>query len=145
VTRIRNAAPVAVLTFVLILVLAASALRVGFLPEDTAALWAGAITAGDGEVSIGRVVSAYPSIPYLATTAMEIVTPAGTPTPALLAALILSFIAGARLSRQWSRNSGGGRGDDIDCAPSGALARGIGRTRRHVFRRLPVSVCEGTL
>jgi len=94
VTRMLNAAPVAVLTFVLILMLAASALRVGFLPEDTAALWAGAITAGDGEVSIGRVVSAYPSIPYLATTAMEILTPAGTPTPALLAALILSFIAG---------------------------------------------------
>ena len=93
-TRMLNAAPVVVLTFVLILMLAAFALRMGFLPEDTAALWAGAITAGDGEVSIGRVVSAYPSIPYLATTAMEILTPAGTPTPALLAALILSFIAG---------------------------------------------------
>jgi hypothetical protein len=117
----RTTLVVEALSVLLILVLAASALRVGFLPEDTAALWAGAITAGDGEVSIGRVVSAYPSIPYLATTAMEIVTPAGTPTPALLAALILSFIAGVWFRRDRSRNPGGGRGDDIDCAPSGAL------------------------
>jgi hypothetical protein len=95
VTRILPAAPIAVLAFALSLLLSAMAMRTGFLPDDTAALWAGAISAGDGEIPLGRIVSAYPSIPFLATTMLEFVTPAGTPTPALLAALTFGGIAGA--------------------------------------------------
>jgi membrane protein XagC len=93
-TRVLTAAPIAVIAFALILLLAAAALRTGFLPDDAATLWAGVISAGDGEISIGRIVSVYPSIPFLTTTAMEILTPVGTPTPALLAAVILGGIAG---------------------------------------------------
>jgi hypothetical protein len=87
------AAPVAVLSFAAILTLAAYALRSGFLPDDTVTLWASAVAAGGGQVPLGRIVAAYPTIPFLATTLLEFLLPDGTPAPALLAALLLSLIA----------------------------------------------------
>ena len=45
-------------------------------------LWAGAITAGGGQMPIGRMLAAYPTIPFLATTLLQFSMPAGTPTPA---------------------------------------------------------------
>src|SRR5262249_28832300 len=58
-------------------------------------LWAGAISAGGGDISLGRIVASYPTLPFFATTFLEVVTPAGTPTPALLAAGLLALLAGA--------------------------------------------------
>jgi hypothetical protein len=94
VTRILSAAPIAVVSFVLVLLLAAATVRSGIISDDAVNLWAAAIAAGDGEVTLGRVVAAYPSIPFLATTLLGVVTPAGTPTPVLLSALLVAFIAG---------------------------------------------------
>ena len=93
-SRVLTAAPVAVATFVAVLALAAFALRIGFIPDDGVMLWAGAIMAGDGEMSVGRIVAAYPTIPFIATTLVDVVAPAGTPTPALLAAGLLGVLAG---------------------------------------------------
>jgi hypothetical protein len=97
VIRFAPAAPVAALGFLAVLALSASAMSAGFLFDDAVTLWAGAIAAGDGEISIGRIVAAYPTIPFLATTLAEFVTPATAPTPALLAALLLGLMAGGLL------------------------------------------------
>lgn len=86
--------PIMLFTFVCALALAASAVGTGMVPDDAVALWAAAVTAGDGELSVGSIVAAYPSIPFLATALIELITPAGTPTPALLAAAILALLAG---------------------------------------------------
>ena len=91
-TRWLPALLVAVPAFAAILALQEFALRAGFLPDESIMLWAGAIAAGDGEVPLGRIVAAYPTIPFLATTLMEVFAPAGTPTPALLAALVFAAI-----------------------------------------------------
>ena len=48
---------------------AAAAVQAGFVADDTLRLWAGASTAVDGGVSIGRIVAGYPTIPFLTTTA----------------------------------------------------------------------------
>jgi hypothetical protein len=93
-SRILSAAPVAILVSVVILALAALAIRAGFVPDDGVMLWAGAIMAGDGEMSIGRIVAAYPTLPFMMTTLADIVAPAGTPTPALLAAALLGLVGG---------------------------------------------------
>jgi hypothetical protein len=94
VTRTLAATPLALFAFVTALVFAASAARTGLVPNDALALWAGAIMAGDGGLSIGSIVAAYPNIPFLATTFLEFITPSGTPTPALLAAALLGLMAG---------------------------------------------------
>jgi hypothetical protein len=60
-------------------------------------LWASAIAAGDSEMPIGRIVAAYPTIPFLATALLEFVTPLGTPTPVLLTTGVLALLAGAWL------------------------------------------------
>jgi hypothetical protein len=86
--------PLALFAGVAALALAASATGTGLVPDDAVALWAGAITAGDGELSIGSITAAYPSLPFLATTLLQFMTPAGTPGPALLAAGILALLAG---------------------------------------------------
>jgi hypothetical protein len=86
--------PIALFAFVAALAFAAGAVRVGLIPDDAVALWAAAITAGDGELSIGSIVAAYPSIPFLATTLLHFIMPNGTPTPALLAAGIFAVLAG---------------------------------------------------
>jgi hypothetical protein len=97
VSRIARALPVALLVFAAVLVLSSAAMRAGVLFDDAVTLWAGVITAGDGEISLGRIVAAYPTIPFLATTLVQFLAPAATPTPALLAALLLGLLAGALL------------------------------------------------
>src|SRR3954471_4622731 len=94
-TRALSAAPVAGLFFLALLALAGFTTRAGFVGDDSVMLWAGTIAAADGQVSIGRMVSAYPSIPFLATTFIQFVTPTGTPAPSLVAALVLSTMARA--------------------------------------------------
>lgn len=86
-------APTAALAFVTILALAALAVRYGLLSDDALRLWAGASTAADGEVPIGRIVAAYPTLPFLSTTLVAWLAPAGAPAPALVAAALLAAIA----------------------------------------------------
>lgn len=93
-TRLVTAAPITLAVFIISLALAAFAVRAGFLPDDGVMLWAGAIMAGDGEMSIGRIVAAYPTIPFIATTLVDVVVPAGTPGPALVAGSLLGVLAG---------------------------------------------------
>lgn len=81
------------ITFAAVVVLSRSASTVGLIPDDAVTLWANAITAGDGEMPIGRVVAAYPTLPFLATTLLEFITPAGTPAPVILTATALAFLA----------------------------------------------------
>jgi hypothetical protein len=69
----------------------------GLVPNDAVTLWAGAITAGDGQMPIGRMLAAYPTLPFLATTLLDAVTPAGTPTPVLLTGAVLALFAGGLL------------------------------------------------
>ena len=85
--------PVGLLAFIAALVLTAFAMRRGLVAEDAVTLWAGAIGAGGGGVPIGRIIASYPTLPFFATTALEFITPAGTPTPALLAAGLMGFLA----------------------------------------------------
>jgi hypothetical protein len=87
------AAPVAALVFVTLLALAAIAVRHGLIADDALRLWAGASTAADGEVPIGRVVAAYPSLPFMSTTLVAWLLPAGAPAPELVTALVLALFA----------------------------------------------------
>lgn len=93
VTRALAAAPIASLAFVSILALAALAVSNGLISDDALRLWAGASTAADGQVPIGRIVAAYPTLPFLTTTAVAWLAPADTPAPALVAAGLLALIA----------------------------------------------------
>ena len=63
-TRLSAAVPLAAFAFVMALMLVAFAVRNGFVPDDSVRLWAGATSAGDGEISIGRIVAAYPTLPF---------------------------------------------------------------------------------
>jgi membrane protein XagC len=97
--RALAATPVAALAFVATLALAAIAVRYGLVTDDTLRLWAGASSAADGQVPIGRIVAGYPTLPFLATTLVAFITPAGTPAPALIAAGLYSiFVAFCLLS-----------------------------------------------
>ena len=69
----------------------------GLVPNDAVTLWAGAITAGEGQMPIGRMLAAYPTIPFLATTLLDALTPAGCPTPVLLTGAVLALFAGGLL------------------------------------------------
>ena len=93
-TRLSAAVPLAAFAFVLALMLVALAVRNGFVPDDSVRLWAGATSAGDGEISIGRIVAAYPTLPFVATALVALFSFDGTPTPALLAAGLLALVAG---------------------------------------------------
>src|ERR1700692_1983107 len=73
--------------------LVALAVRSGFVPDDSMRLWAGATSAGDGEISIGRIVAAYPTLPFVATAVVALLSFDGTPAPALLAAGVLALVA----------------------------------------------------
>jgi hypothetical protein len=95
VTRALAASPIGLVAFVAALALAAFAVRRGLVADDAMTLWASAISAGDGNIPLGRIVASYPTLPFLATTLVEMVTPAGTPSPALLAAGLLAILAGA--------------------------------------------------
>jgi membrane protein XagC len=88
--------PAAIMLIVCAVVFAVSrsATTAGLVPNDAVMLWASAITAGDGQMSIGRMIAAYPTIPFLATTLLDFVTPARTPTPLLLTCAVLTLFAG---------------------------------------------------
>jgi hypothetical protein len=88
-----GAVPIALLAFVVILALAALAVRGGIVADDTLRLWAGASAAADGQVPIGRIVAGYPTLPFLTTTFVAWLAPAGTPAPALVAAGLFAFVA----------------------------------------------------
>ena len=45
------------------------------------------------QVPIGRIVAGYPTLPFLATTLVAWLAPAGTPAPALVAAALFALIA----------------------------------------------------
>lgn len=92
--RVLLAAPIALVVVIVVLVLARLAVRSDLMPNDSVMLWASAIAAGDGEVPIGRILAGYPTIPFLTTTLFELAAPAGTPTPTLLAAILLGLMAG---------------------------------------------------
>lgn len=91
-TRIVTAAPIAALAFVAALLLAATAMRLGLVPDDTVRLWAGASAAGTGDISIGRIVAAYPSVPFLSTTLLARITPDDSPAPVLVAAAVFALM-----------------------------------------------------
>jgi membrane protein XagC len=95
VKRIIAIAAVMLIAFTAVFAVSRSAINAGLVPDDAVTLWAGAITAGDGQMPVGRIVAAYPTIPFLATTLLELATPEGTPTPVLLTAGVLALIAGA--------------------------------------------------
>jgi hypothetical protein len=84
---------VATSTFFVVLSLSWFISDAGLLSDDAVSLWANAIAAGDGDMPVGRVVAAYPTIPFLATALLELVSPTGTPTPVLLAAGLLGAVA----------------------------------------------------
>jgi len=94
VTRLSTAVPLAAFAFVLALMLVALAVRNGLVPDDAMRLWAGATSAGDGEISIGRIVAAYPTLPFVATVLVALFSFDGAPAPALLAASLLALVAG---------------------------------------------------
>jgi hypothetical protein len=85
--------PIGLATFLAALALTAYAVQRGFVAEDAATLWAGTISAGGGDVPIGRIIASYPTLPFFGATVLEWITPAGTPAPALLAAGLLGSLA----------------------------------------------------
>lgn len=92
----RRALPVlsiALPTFVTVLLMAKMAATAGLVPEDAITLWSNAITASDSQMPIGRVLAAYPTIPFLATTLLESVSPIGISAPVLLTACVLAALA----------------------------------------------------
>ncbi|HEY1542907.1 MAG TPA: hypothetical protein VGG01_10900 [Xanthobacteraceae bacterium] len=93
-TRALSAAPLTILAFAATLALAAATVRTGLVSDDALRLWAGSITAGEGNVVIGRIVAAYPTFPFWAASLTAFVAPVGSPAPALVAAVLLALIAG---------------------------------------------------
>jgi hypothetical protein len=93
ITRTLAATPIASLAFATMLGLAAFAVRNGVITADALRLWVGASTAADGQMPFGRIVAAYPTLPFLTTTLVAWLAPAGTPAPALVAAALLAIIA----------------------------------------------------
>lgn len=92
-TRGMLAVLVALFAFVAVLALSGFAIQVGLVPDDAIALWASAITAGEGQMPAGRILAAYPTIPFLTTSVVEFLAPIGTPVPALLSAGALALLA----------------------------------------------------
>jgi hypothetical protein len=45
--------------------LIAMALRTGLVADDAVTLWAGAISAGGGDIPLGRIIASYPTLPFL--------------------------------------------------------------------------------
>jgi hypothetical protein len=93
--RVISLAIISLVAFAAVFAASWSATKAGLVPDDAVTLWASAITAGDGQMPIGRIIAAYPTIPFLATTLLGLVTPAGTPTPVLLTAGVLALFTGA--------------------------------------------------
>jgi hypothetical protein len=94
VSRALAAAPIALVVFIVVLAMSEAATRDALVSGDSVALWGGAIAVADGEVSVGGIVAAYPTIPFLAMAFLKFVTPIGTPAPALLSAIIAGLLAG---------------------------------------------------
>lgn len=92
-TRVLAASPIGLAVFVAALTLSAMVLRTGLVADDAVTLWAGAISAGGGDVPFGRVIASYPTLPFLVTALLEFITPKGTPAPALFAAGVLGAMA----------------------------------------------------
>ena len=92
-TRLLVSTSIGLFVFVIVLMVTALAVRSGLIADDAVMLWAGAITAGDGGMPIGVIAAAYPTIPFLASTIIELIAPAGMPGPALLAAGIGGLLA----------------------------------------------------
>jgi len=93
--HVASVASVMLIAFAAALAVSKIAITSGLVPDDAVTLWANAIMAGDGQMPIGRIVAAYPTIPFLATTLLEFVTPSGTPTPVLLTAGVLAMLTGS--------------------------------------------------
>ena len=91
--RALAVSPIGLLAFMASFALTAYAVSKGVVAEDTVTLWAGAISAGGGDVPFGRIIASYPTLPFAMTTLLEFITPFGTPTPALLAASLLGLLA----------------------------------------------------
>jgi hypothetical protein len=89
-----SAIPLSLSGLLAVLIFTALMLALGLLSDDAMWLWAGAINASDGIVPIGRVLSSYPSIPFLFSTGLQWLSPAGLPAPSLLAAGLVGLIAG---------------------------------------------------
>ena len=92
-TRALWAAPLAAFVFVAVLALAAIAVRNGWVADDALRLWEGASTAARGGVPFGRIVAAYPTLPFLTTTFVAWLAPASAPVPSLVAAALFAIIA----------------------------------------------------
>jgi len=92
-TRALTAAPLASLSFAAVLALTAIAVRNGLAADDALRLWAGASTAADGQVPIGKIVAGYPTLPFWTATLVAWLAPAGTPAPALVAAGLFALLA----------------------------------------------------
>ena len=84
---------IALFTLGVMVALSIAAINVGLISDDAVTLWAGAITAGGGQMPIGRILAAYPTIPFLATSLLQFSTPAGTPAPSLLSAGLIALLA----------------------------------------------------
>lgn len=97
-SRLLPVAFVMMATFGAVLVCSRLAATAGLVPDDTVTLWASAIAASDSQMPIGRLVAAYPTIPFLATALLELVMPLGTPTPVILTAGVLAVLAGVWLA-----------------------------------------------
>jgi hypothetical protein len=93
VRRALAAAPIAAFVFVVTLIVVAIAVQAGVIGDDGLRLWAGASTAADGQLPIGKIVAAYPTLPFVTSTLLAWLAPAGTPAPALVAAALLALIA----------------------------------------------------
>ncbi|HXW30311.1 MAG TPA: hypothetical protein VEK55_13195 [Xanthobacteraceae bacterium] len=91
-SRALQAAVLALVAIVVALGIAAWAVHGGIVPDDTVRLWARANTAGTGSMAIGRIVAAYPAVPFLTTTLVALLTPDGTPAPALVSAGLLGLL-----------------------------------------------------
>ena len=96
----RRSLPIAAMMLVAcaaVFAISRSAATAGLVPNGAVTLWANAMTAGEGQMPIGRMLAAYPTIPFLATTLFGALTPAGTPTPVLLTGAVLALFAGGLL------------------------------------------------
>lgn len=98
VERVAPVALVMMTGFAAVLILSGIAATAGLVSDDAVTLWASAIAASDSEMPIGRMVAAYPTIPFLATALVEFLTPRGLPAPTLLAGATLALLAGLWLA-----------------------------------------------
>lgn len=96
--RILAVAAMMVVVFVAVLALSRGAILAGLVPDNAVSLWANAMTAGAGQMAVGQIVSAYPTLPFFATSLLEFISPVGTPTPVLVTAGVLALLAGSMFS-----------------------------------------------